>query len=597
MFCAREDWRDFGPSKSLSALLVDADRVLSEPLPRYEIPEAMVGAQITLHDALQELWQRSVGDNMVLLAAAASLCDKEEYRRRLHSLVLAACEYPTWGQGIINGWLHVDNNLSAAHLMRGIAVAWNWHRDLFSAAEQNLILDIIRQRGSAMLRGLYGDAFWSTAYTENHNQVSAAGLGLLGAAFLNDLPEAGEWLAAAVLNFRKVLAASPADGSSEEGVSYWTYGLSFVLQYIKGTRHITDSGGLYQSGFLRNAASFRIGASTPSLGDILRWGDAFQGDTFGPHHLLYRLAGEYGDEAAQYLARGLPFEPRNDSVAYLKRYSPRAGNGAGDIAVWTLLWENRTLSPKSPAELDHHAKDWDVLISRSGWERNDYLLSVKAGFTNRNHSHLDAGAIAFCSGDEWLVKAPGIGKGAGDKEFWEIDGPRWEYFSNATESHSTLVIDGKNQRFDREARGTIRRVKARRTGVFIEVDLTRAYETVLSVRRRIWHRRGKAIHVRDDVLADKPIKVEWLAQVAPEASCDGREIFVPGRSGGLLLSLQSQGSPFFERLPASTKYDVETTTLRTFASIQTGQAVRFSVVLTPIPTLATDSNLHDNSNE
>jgi hypothetical protein len=192
-----------------------------------------------LRYTLQELWERRVGDSLVTLALAAKLTDSEKYRDKLHDMVIAACGYETWGRAFPG--IDANMDLAAGSVIRGVAMAWDWHRDAFSPEEQAYIVDVVRSRGNSLLSGLYGKAYWASRFTENHNHVSVAGLGLAGLSFYRDIPEAGEWLAGALLNFQRAFELASPDGSSDEGVPYWTYGLTSILQFVEGTKKITDA--------------------------------------------------------------------------------------------------------------------------------------------------------------------------------------------------------------------------------------------------------------------------------------------------------------------------------------------------------------------
>ncbi|TSJ79753.1 DUF4962 domain-containing protein [Rariglobus hedericola] len=553
------------------------DKVVAEPPPEYLPPEQMVGKRgdtKTLYSAMEELWQREVGNQIFALAVAARLKPDAPYRAKMRELTLAAIAFETWGRNTSKMGNNAD--LAAGHIGRGIAVAYDWHRDAFTDAERQQIRDVIAARMPCLLKGLYGDAFWARGFEENHNQVSVAALAFCGIAFYGELPGAPEWLAAARLNFQRVADHASDDGSSVEGVSYWTYGMNYILQYIEATRLITDSADLYQRPFLKNAAAYRLNASTSGLTGNLPWGDAVTRDWSTPHAIIYRLASEYTDSDAAWFADNLP--------------TPRGG--ADDRALNFLWARTAPASGSGPRALDHRLTVNDLVTTRSGWSSTDYLLSIKAGPTNRNHSHLDAGALALAFGDEWVLVAPGYGKGSGEGAFWQSGGSRWTYFSNATESHATLLVNGKNQRFDRDARATI-------TGFFSSpdwnattVDLTRAYSDVTSLTREVLHRRGDYILVFDTATATQPVTIEWLAQfrtdpIKPNSST----LLAEGKNGRLLTTLLAPAEQLTLREPTTPKVDVTQGRHFTYAAKQSGEALGFTALFQPVPAAKTTSAL------
>jgi hypothetical protein len=555
------------------AFVTAMDNIVAESLPVYLPPEQMAGKRgdaKTLYSAMEELWQREVGNQIFALAIAAKLYPERPYRAKLHDLVMAAIGFETWGRNTSKMGNNAD--LAAGHIGRGLAVAYDWHRNIFTDAERQQIRTVVAERMPCLLKGLYGDAFWARGFEENHNQVSVAALGFCGIAFYDELPGAPEWLAAARLNFLRVADHASADGSSVEGVSYWTYGMNYILQYIEATRPIIDSADLYQRPFLRNAAAYRLNASTSGLTGNLPWGDAVTRDWSTPHAITYRLAAEYGDTNAAWFADHLP--------------SPRGG---ADDRVLNLLWARTApASGAGPISLDHRQTTNDLVTSRSGWESSDYLLSFKGGFTNRNHSHLDAGALAIAFGDEWVMIAPGYGHGSGEGAFWQSGSTRWNYFSNATESHSTLLVNGKNQRFDRNARGTVTGFFSAPQWNWTTMDLSKAYNDVQTISRSVLHRRGDYILVFDAVTAAQPVTVEWLSQFryAPKPQ-DGGGLLVKGKNGLVRINTISPAATLTPRDPSSPKVDVKKEAHFTYATKETGPSVAFTTLVQAVPATQT----------
>lgn len=536
-----------------------ADRIIDNPFPAYTPPAPRKNAA--------EGWQRNYGDSLVSLCVAASIWPEGRYTQRLHEMVLAGCAFDTWGREGKEGEL-VNMDLAAAHMARGIAMAYDWHRDLFTDAEKEQIRATIRQRMGAMLKGFYGGIFWAGWYTQNHNHICMAALGLSGVAFLGEIPEASEWIAAAALNFQRVGRAMYPDGSIFEGVPYWGYGRSFILQYIEGTRAVTGADEMYALPMLRNSIAFRVGVTLPGLAGTLLWGDSRGADASGPQPVLYRLASQYKDGTGQYLADALPFAPQ----------------GAADAMAWSLLWYDPDVIPVAPRELDYHAPDWDVLTSRSGWGDGDYLVSFKSGFNQNHHTKTDAGSLSLNFGGEWLLMAPGYGVDIyGKPGFFDKEGRRWTFFSNVTESHSTLLINGRNQRSDIAARGRIDRYISSPSQLLAEENLTDAYLEVTDVRRRILHRRGDYVLVLDQVRTEQPATVEWLAQVPPDATTDATRLVVPGTAGDLMVTrLDPDAIPFEPRAATVANIDVEDWWMKTAASKAMGTDVRLTTLLQPV---------------
>lgn len=535
--------------EALDAVLAAARRIAKAPVATYIDPEKQANPWY----AKNELWQRDVGDDIATLTFASLLEKDAKYDEKLRSMVLTACRYPTWGR------VGPNIDLACAHLARGIALAWSWRPDLWTEEDRELIKTTIAERVHMLMVGNYGRVAWSRSYTENHHFVALTALGLCGLAFYQDIPEAPEWLASAVAGLDNTARYGIADGSSPEGVPYWSYSLSYILQLIEGMRPVVEVEPYYDMPMLKNGISYRLHSSAPGFAGVIPWGDTVSRDFYGPHQILARLGQQYQDPMGGWLARKLPFAPQ----------------GPSDIVLWNFLWSSPDTQAVARAGLDHHLKIGDLAMMRSGWSDEDVLLSVKAGFTNRNHSHLDAGSVALSIGDEWLLGTPGYGDGRHDPDFWKADGPRWLYASNATESHSTLLIDGSNQRFDASARGTITSFVSLPGWVWTEVDLTQAYKNVAKAHRTVLFGRGEYVLIRDEVTGTRLLEVDWLLQAGAPASASGSRLTITGENGQLEISMLTPRGEFVERPFTSPRKDVAPEKLKTFSIRESGEQLRF----------------------
>lgn len=544
-------------SAELAGLVVAAaDRILQQSVPTY----GGVSGE-TAFVAGSEEWMREPADGLVLLLMAQAIAPQPAYQQRIHDLVLAFCRFPSWGRTFLNG------DLAAGHMGRAIAMAWDWDRSFWSDAEQHEIIGVIRERMGQLTANIYGGkAWWAGAYAANHNHISVAGAGLCGLAFIDDIPEATEWLAAAWLDLRAAVQHLSPDGSSPEGLAYWTYGTTFILDFLEGVRGVLPVDELYQQPFLRAAGRYRAESSTPGFAAIIPWGDSGPKDFSGPHHLLFRLASEYRDEAVQTVGTRLPFAPR----------------GRLDGLALSWLWFDPTVpSARLPEALDRHFEDIDVLVSRSGWTKSDYLFTLKSGFTNRDHSHLDGGAIALVFGNDWLLPAPGYGEGRVNPDFWDKHGGRWAYFSNTTEANSTLLIAGANQRCDFAARARIDAFATVGDALWARCDLTELYPAASIVRRAVFHRRGEYLVIHDDVGLRSAAAVDWLLQVPPAAETQGDAVRIAGRVGRLAVQGLGGAVRWSERTPTSPRIDLSEKRGRTLTWQQAGTSLRFDVVVLP----------------
>jgi hypothetical protein len=545
-------------SKSLLDLVLkSADASLLKPMPEYKNTAQAVNGGMTATVAGNEEWLRPLGDQMVLLSVAARVSSNPAYKQRLHDLVVALCKYPTWGSRPRNA------DLAAGHVSRGIAMAWNWNPDLWTGTERKMVIDSVRSKVNMLCQGIYS-TYWAGMYTANHNHVSTNGAGFCGLAFINDIPEAKEWLAAAWLNFNEVVKRCYADGGSSEGTAYFSATVSFIVQYIEAMNGVLPSRTLYDSPFLKNASDYRTNNATPGFTGVICWGDSYPQDFSGPEHYLLRLSSQYNDEVARFTAT---------------HTIPGTGGGE-DVKAWAWLWSLPVVGEKAPTQLDYYATVADMINSRSGWKNDDYVFSLKSGYTNRSHSHLEAGAFALIAGNDWLLPTAGYGKGKVNGDYWDKANGRWQYQSTSTEANSTIVINQQQQRHDSAARGTIDHFSSYGNAMTAECDLSKAYDGVLTMRRRIFHRRGEYIIVQDAVSLKEQGQVEWLLQTPPNAVVNDNIVNIQGKTASVTINLLSPKTTFSLREGVSPKKDLPSVRKTLSASIS-GKNAGFIAVIEP----------------
>ncbi len=554
-------WADATEQESAAVFLATLEEARTAEIPAWM--NAAEGARklgVILQDGRQQLWMRPLGGRLTALALAYRAHPSPEIAEAVRALTLALIDYPTWGLSTPN------NDLAAAEAAIGVSFAWDAARELFSEAERENITATIRARMRTMYAAALGPLFWADHWRGNHNHICFSSLGLAGLAFFYEIEQAPEWLAAAQLALPRIMQENNSDGSTEEGVYYWSYGLHFILLLLEAQRPFLPSASIYAAPYLKNAIDFRFYTATADFSGFVQFADAFSTDCYGPRHILRRLASEYRRRDGQWAAERMP-NPRTTAVQSLMNY----------------LYYDPTLPAEIQSDrLDHHFADWDVGVSRGGWGEGDFVVFLKSGYTNVNHSSLDIGSLAFCLGPEWLLSVPGYGTvGPG---FWETQGRRWDYYSKATESHNTLLINGGNQRFDPKARGRITRFASHPQWNVMEMDMTEAYHNARRITRTLVHYRGQYVLVLDAWELNEPGVVEWLAQPQGLSIQGGNPLSLMGEYGGLKIHALVPQQDFQPRAPRSLYLNTGPQHRRTHALHQSGRSGVFIVLLEPIYT-------------
>ncbi len=395
------------------------------------------GSPDTPHD--EQLWQRPVGESFALLAAAHILTGDRKYLDSARERALAACGYPTWGTGVFEG-----TDLSAGHLLYGLAILYDWcYDDLGGDARKTIRETIVKHGGRLFDLGASGTIAtdlavykehpwpeWDTAYLQNHQWINTCALAASAVAVFDEAPEVLPRIAFALDRYRRALGFLPEDGSFHEGAPYWGYGMEYMLKFLELSRDLLGVN-FYSAPWLRNTADYRFYQSLPrnswtSNNLLVDIGDSPRYDWYGPDYLLRRLGAEFRDAHAQWLAGEI------DRANYEK-----------PIARWlNLLWFDPSLGEKTPPGLPtlRRFPDTEIVTTRSGWSGDESFLMFKCGPyigreamnkmtycpSSAHHVHPDAGNFVLFGEGEWLIREDG-------------------YLGKYTGQHNTLLVNGKGQ--------------------------------------------------------------------------------------------------------------------------------------------------------
>jgi len=201
--------------------------------------------------------QRVFGNDLTAWAFGYQLTGNTAYADQAWLQLSTFLSWPDWGFGFEPG---PTPDLFTAHMVIGVACAYDWLYDYlanpaltWTDAAGNVIpaIDAVRTRLAAEAQKLatyYPNAWWLGEYTQNHNWIDTAAMGLAGLALQGEDPNAASWVAMAETTLTNVQAAVGAisDGSWHEGMAYQQYGLSMALPFWMASRRAgidhTDMG-------------------------------------------------------------------------------------------------------------------------------------------------------------------------------------------------------------------------------------------------------------------------------------------------------------------------------------------------------------------
>lgn len=375
----------------------------------------------------EQLWQREVGNAIPELAMSYCMTGEKKYLNSAIEYMLTSASYPTWGIG------NIDNaDLATGHQLYGIALGYDWlYKDLDEASRDSIRSCLFR-RGKRMYDLMAQEkVWWSNAYLHNHQHVNMAGIIAAGLALYGEYQEVDKWILLCLEKFRQAISTQPPDEGWLEGIPYSGYSIEYLMKFMDLSRDLLGLDFFSNSSYFRNVPDFRIYAMIPidyweiSNSRLMTLGDSPRSDWYGPDYLLRKLAAEYNDGYAQWLANKM------DSSGYS---SPQA-------FFLNLLWINPGVKPLPPDKLPlfRHFNDLDIVYMRSGWDGKESLSMFKCGphighyaisqYSHDpygGHTHPDVGTFQIFSHGDRLITDPG-------------------YAYKRTIYQNTLVINGHGQ--------------------------------------------------------------------------------------------------------------------------------------------------------
>jgi hypothetical protein len=257
--------------------------------------------------------------------------------------------------------------------------------------------------------------------------------------------------------FDRYLASFYSDGVCPEGLSYWTYGMSFFA--IAGDLLLLRSGGqidLFADSRMPQIAAFQSRCYFPG-GGVLNFSDASCG-----------VGGAIGDSpgAAELFRPGLsawlsdrfpgtpiPEVPWNAALAGERGRGLIDHCGRFAPALRDFIWTART------SQVDGSSKKTAAAASASGTPASSCVIfpeaqwllcsgsgetgfAAKAGHNGESHNHNDVGNFIYYIKGKMAICD--LGAGEYTKDYF--GGKRYEIFCNRSEGHNVPIIGGMGQK-------------------------------------------------------------------------------------------------------------------------------------------------------
>jgi hypothetical protein len=361
--------------------------------------------------------------------------------------MLKFCRLRRWNTDNPNSY-----DLGFSGFIIGMALGYDWLYNDLNDEERTVIGEKLAEHCEGYYRDLTSESSaWPDFYMQNHLHVNLCAAGITGLTVYGEASGADTWLTLVDDTFAEVLRRLPPDGGWHEGVSYWGFAAHHILKYIDAVRELTGVDH-FDNEWLRNTAYYRIYSQLPKpvmtrlayitnhaiewpahFWPFLSFSDPSQGE-HGPAILLHKLAAEYRNPYAQWLAR------------YLIEEGLETWCHGGYL---NLLWYDPTVEAKPLSELPtaRHFEDLGLVFIRSGWGEGDALIGFRCGppnghralreryYTRVTHYRPDVNSFQLYACGRMLTSYP-----------HGHDVPGLE--PRRTLHHSTILVNGVGQRGD-----------------------------------------------------------------------------------------------------------------------------------------------------
>lgn len=368
---------------------------------------------------------RNAVERILDLSTAWKVTGDRRYLERCRTELLSLCAFKDW---------HPEHHLDTAEMQTAIAIGYDWLHAELSVSERNTISTALLEKG---LKTTLADKR-VVSRNNNWNQICNAGMTLSAVALLDIAPELSfTALDQARANIPIGLKAGyPSDGAYSEGPGYWHYGTiySIITAEALRTAKLPSAGITEHPGFLESGKY--VTQAYGNSGLMFNYGDNIE-------------SSRYASATTAWMARW------NQSAAiwdhfgegFLKIDAKHAESYLALAAFW--IPDPKELKKEVlPLHFVGTGKS-PIAIHRTGFEKKNLFLGIKAGKANVNHGHMDAGSFVLdIIGQRWVSDL-----GRQDYHSLEKTGmnlfsmiqvsPRWTVFRLNQSSHNTLTYNGR----------------------------------------------------------------------------------------------------------------------------------------------------------
>ncbi|MDC7225003.1 MAG: DUF4962 domain-containing protein, partial [Spirochaetales bacterium] len=373
------------------------------------------------------------------LALAALVTEDSRYRDEAIRWMATVTSYPHWGNAHL-----VDVDLSAAWILFGLGIGYDWLRDELDEEFKLKVKDKLILQGTRMydFKIETVGSGWSTNYWQNHNWINMCGLASAGYALVKEDATFKTWTDEALDNFDYVYSVMPEDGSDYEGVVYWRYGAMWLFVYAHLVKEREGKDYFSSCGFLENTFTYRLYQAAPNLEEQMNFGDAHDRRSGHSTAIYYKTAAAYNNPYAQKMGNLVVNE-------FLEREAEGSKVKPGILpeVFFEVMFYDPEVEEKDfdDLPLTQYFDDLGLFTHRTSWDRDSTLFTFKCALPggkkqwdllwklkeekNYNcfglsHQHPDNNSFLLCSENQFFAIDDGYNRSvrAADHNVITVDG-------------------------------------------------------------------------------------------------------------------------------------------------------------------------------
>jgi hypothetical protein len=464
------------------------------------------------------------------LSLAYILTKQKHYLEEAKRWIFTCVNYPHWGHAHL-----VDVDLSAAWILFGLGLSYNWLKDDLSKEEHKKLLNKIILQANRMYDfklNTEGEG-WSTNYWQNHNWINMTGLATAGYAIVDEYPEAQTWIDSAKENFDFVYKTMPEDGSNYEGIVYWRYGAMWLFVYAHLLKEREGINYFQTTRYFENTFYYRLYQATPNLEEQINFGDCHDRRSGHSTAIYYKVASEYKNGHAQKMGNLVVKE-----FLFREAYESKVKPGILPECLFELLFYNSNVKEEEfdNLELVKYFEDLGLVVIRDSWNKDSIHFSFKTSYPggktqwkylwkmknekNYNcfglsHQHPDNNSFIINSNNTYLAIDDGYNRNV------------------KASDHNVIIVDGKGYKdegqnniwkdYTEDMTAEIETFKNEDSYVYIVGETSKMYEKELELNRfarHILYTKKTYFIILDELKSDKEHEYTWImhSDVFPKVS-------------------------------------------------------------------------------